>query len=337
MRMNGTARRHEPDSNVLVLRTGTGVDPLASQARECLQQLAAAVGGLSARVDERFSQVVRLLFAIDGHVVVTGLGKSGLVGRKIAATLASTGTPSFFVHSAEAMHGDLGMITADDAVLLISYSGETPEVVSLLPHLHRRGIPTVALVGDPRSSLARGAETALDVSVDSEVCPNNLAPTSSTLATLAMGDALAVSLSKLRGFHEEDFARLHPAGSLGRQLMPVSDAVVRHGVTALPPDAPLRECVLSLARSDLPLALVHDGHKLLGVVTSTEIECALRDAPELLSEPVVEVMNPNPPVVGPDVLVGEAERRMQREGIDALLVVDAAGGVQGVFVRSRRG
>lgn len=334
MRMDATARRH--DSNVLVLPTGA-VDPLASQARDCLRQLAATIGQLSARVDERFGQAVRLLYSIDGHVVVTGLGKSGLVGRKIAATLASTGTPSFFVHSAEAMHGDLGMITDDDAVLLISYSGETPEVVSLLPHLKRRGIPMVALVGNDDSSLGRGVDVALDVSVDGEVDPNNLAPTSSTLAALAMGDALAVSLTKLRGFHEEDFARLHPGGSLGRRLMRVGDLVVREGVTVVSPETPVSECILMLARSALPLALVHEGPQLVGVVTAREIEAALRGSPEQLVAPVRELMNASPATVDPGVLARDAERRMQRDALDALLVVDGTGEVHGVFARPSEG
>lgn len=334
MRMDATARRH--DSNVIVLKSGL-VDPLAGQARECLRKMSAAIADLGKRVDERFSKAVRLLYSVDGHVVVTGLGKSGLVGRKIAATLASMGTPSFFVHSAEALHGDLGMITGDSAVILISYSGETSEVVSLLPHLRERGIPTLALVGNTESTLARGVDVALDVSVESEVCPNNLAPTSSTLATLALGDALAVSLSTLRGFHEEDFARLHPAGSLGRRLMRVGDVVAREGVTVISPETAVRECVLELARSELPLALVHEGQKLVGVLSSAEVARVLREDPELLAQPVSAVMNTAPPIVGPDVLVGNAERHMEREGLDALLVVDASGEVHGVFARSRKG
>lgn len=333
MRMEATAPRH--DSNVIVLKSGL-LDPVATQARECLRKMAAAVADLSTRVDERFTKAVRLLYSIEGHVVVTGLGKSGLVGRKIAATLASMGTPSFFVHSAEALHGDLGMITNSCAVVLVSYSGETSEVVSLLPHLRERGIPSIALVGNTDSTLARGVDVALDVSVEKEVCPNNLAPTSSTLATLAIGDALAVALSTIRGFHEEDFARLHPAGSLGRRLMQVGDVVTREGVPVLPPTTPVRECVLQLARSEVPLALVHEGQKLVGVLSSAEIARVLREAPELLTEPVSAVMNTEPPIVEPGVLVGNAERLMERDGLDALLVVDASGEVHGVFARSRK-
>ena len=302
MRMDATARRQ--DSNVIRLKSGL-VDPVASQARECLRQMSAAIATLSTRVDDRFTHAVRTLYSVDGHVVVTGLGKSGHVGRKIAATLASMGTPSFFVHSAEALHGDLGMITADSAVILISYSGETAEVVSLLPHLRQRGIPTVALVGNTDSTLARGVDVALDVSVESEVCPNNLAPTSSTLATLAIGDALSVSLSTLRGFHEEDFARLHPAGSLGRRLMRVGDVVAREGVTVITPQTAVRECVLELARSELPLALVHEGPKLVGVLSSAEIAKVLRETPELLAEPRCDLLRDR------EVVGGRIERDEQ--------------------------
>lgn len=334
MRMDATARRH--DSNVIVLNPGA-IDPLANQARECLRRLAGAIAQLSTRVDERFGRAVRLLYSIDGHVVVTGLGKSGLVGRKIAATLASTGTPSFFVHSAEAMHGDLGMITDDDAVILISYSGETPEVVSILPHLRRRGIPMIALVGNLESTLARSVDVALDVSVESEIDPNNLAPTSSTLATLAMGDALAASLTKLRGFHEEDFARLHPGGVLGRRLMSVGELAAKDGMCLVSPQTPISECILGLARSRIPMALVRDGAQLVGVVTASELERAMQESPELLVKPVRTIMNPSPPTVDPSVLAGEAQLRMQQEGIDALLVVDSAGEVHGVFARAGEG
>jgi arabinose-5-phosphate isomerase len=333
MRMDATARRQD---NVLARGTIGVVDPLANQARECLRQLSSTLQQLSQRVDEHFGQAVRLLYAMDGHVVVTGLGKSGLVGRKIAATLASTGTPSFFVHAAEALHGDLGMITADDAVLLISYSGETHETLSILPHLSQRGIPTIAIVGDRRSTLARSVDVAIDVSVDSEICPNNLAPTSSALATLAMGDALAVALTKLRGFHEDDFARLHPAGTLGRRFLRVGDVAVRDGLTVVRPQTTVRECVLELTRSDLPLALVRDGDRLLGVVTSSELRDAL-SSESCMTASVVEIMNAYPPAVAPDILVGEAEMRMESEGLDALVVVDGTGEVHGVLARSRKG
>jgi arabinose-5-phosphate isomerase len=323
-------QRH--DSNVVVLKTGM-LDPLVTQARACVRQLGATIANLE--IDERFAEAARLLHSVDGHIIVTGLGKSGLVGQKVAATLASTGTPSFFVHSAEALHGDLGMITAEDAVLLISYSGETAEVASLLPHLRQRSVPTVAIVGRPGSTLARGVDVALAVSTDADGGPNDLPPTSSAIATLAMGDALAVALATLGGFGEEDFARLHPAGSLGRRVMRVGDVAARQSVTVVAPDAPLRDCIVALTRGQIPLALVYDGDRLLGVISANEIDEILQ-APERLDQSVACVMNPAPPVMAPDVLVGEAERRMERDGVDAVLVVDAAGEVQGVFARAKR-
>ena len=331
MGMDATARRH--DSNVFVLDTLANVlDPLTKQARECLRQQAAAIAKLSVRLDESFARAIRVLYSVRGHVVITGLGKSGLVGRKIAATMASTGTPSFFVHSAEAMHGDLGMITDDDAVILISYSGETAEVARMIPHLQQRGIPTIAMVGAMDSTLARTADVALDVSVDREVCPNNLAPTSSTLATLAMGDTLAVAMMRLRGFHQDDFAQLHPGGSVGRRLARVGDEVEREGVPVLDPEATLRESLLTLAGSKLSMALVCDGTTLLGALTSEDVRRAT-DAD--MDAPVREVMNQTPPVVEPSVFISEAERRMDREALDALVVVDATGEVCGVFPRRR--
>lgn len=325
----------EESSNVFVLDTLANVlDPLTAQARDCLRQQAAAIAKLSTRLDEQFARAMRILFETEGHVVITGLGKSGHIGRKIAATLASTGTPSFFVHSGEALHGDLGMITERDSVILISYSGETQEVAALIPHLQARGVPTIALVGKPRSSLGRGVDVALDVSVDREVCPNNLAPTSSTLATLAMGDTLAVSLMKLRGFRDEDFARLHPGGSLGRRLTRVGDAVVREGVSVIAPSAPLREALLALSESELPMALVCEGNTLHGVLTSEDVRAAMKRGVGM-DAPVSGVMNAEPPVIQPGVLIAEAERRMERDGLDALIVVEQSGEVAGVFGRRR--
>jgi len=332
MRIDAAARKRH-DSNIYVLDPLANVlDSVTVQAREGLQQQARAIAELSGRLDQSFAEVIRLLFRLNGHVVITGLGKSGHVGRKIAATLASTGTPSFFVHSGEALHGDLGMITEGDAVVMISYSGETSEVTQLLPHLARRGIPTIALVGKLDSTLARGADVAIDVAVDHEICPNNLAPTSSTLATLAMGDALAVALMKVRGFQKEDFAQLHPGGTLGRRLMRVGEAVLREGVTVIDPTTTVHECLLSLAGSDLPLALVCEGSTLRGVMTSEDVR---RAGSENINAPVSEVMNATPPVVGPGVFITEAERRMEQEGHDSLVVVDVSGEVQGVFVGHR--
>jgi len=307
------------------------LDPLARDARECFQQQAAALLALGERLEGAFGSAARLLYRVEGHVVVTGIGKSGLIGQKIAATLASTGTPSFFLHAAEAFHGDLGMVTEHDAVMLISYSGETEEVVRLMPHLQRRGVPMVGLVGNPSSSLARGVDVSLDVSVDREVCPNNLAPTSSTLATLAMGDALAVTLIKMRGFHAEDFAQLHPGGSLGRRLLSrVRDVMCQAALPTVAADATARDCVLPLAGSKLNMVLVMDGDRLLGIVTHEELRSAIEAPDACLDLPAREIMNPQPPLVDANACVGEAERIMRREGVTAVVAVDGSGRVCGV-------
>lgn len=326
------AAQEPGSSNVSVL------DPLARDARECFRQQAAALAALGSRIDGAFGKAVRLLYQTDGHIVVTGMGKSGLVGRKIAATLASTGSPSFFLHSAEALHGDLGMVTDRDAVILISYGGETEEVVRLLPHLEARGIPMIALVGRTDSRLARGVDVFLDVSVEKEICPNNLAPTTSSLATLAMGDALAVALMRLRGFDAQDFARLHPGGGLGRRLVSrVCEMMIREPLPIVDRSATARDCVFALARGTLHVVLVqHDG-ELCGIVTEKELRAALGEQDASLDTPVARIMNPRPPVIDVDAPYGEAEQRMERDGVDALVAVDRDGCVRGVVVKSTVG
>ena len=313
------------------------LDAVSRQARETLRQQAAAIAKLGERVDERFGQAVRMLHAIDGHVVVTGLGKSGHIGRKIAATLASTGTPSFFVHTTEALHGDLGMITAHDAVILISYSGETTELLQLLPYLRRRGVPTVALVGAPDSRLAMGADLALDVSVDREVCPHNLAPTSSTLATLAMGDTLAIALMRVRSFREEDFASIHPGGSLGRRLARVGEVALTDGLVFVSPDTAVSECVLALTSSDVGVALVRDEQGMIvGMISAIELQRAMNSVEGCLRASARDIMSASLPVVDEDVPVLDAEQRMENEGVPALLVLDLAGQPSGLLPRSRK-
>lgn len=306
------------------------LDPVTAQARDVLLQQARSIAQLSMRLDKSFSSAIRILLGVEGHVVISGLGKSGHVGRKIAATLASTGTPSFFIHSGEALHGDLGMVTERDAVVLISYSGETREVIEMLPHLKARGIPTIGLVGKMTSTLARQVDVALDVAVDREVCPNNLAPTSSTLATLAMGDALAVSLMKLRDFRQDDFARFHPGGSVGRKATRVSQLAVTEGVSVLKPNAPLRDALLDLASSAYPMTLVCEGNSLLGVLTPDDVRGS---DPEDLLSPVREFMNRRPPVISSRAFVADAERRLEQECVTALVVVAESGEVLGLYPR----
>lgn len=327
---NGPARKLGSKVSVL--------DPLARDARQALRDQAKAIESMASRLEDgAFGSAVRLLHGIEGHVVVTGIGKSGLVGRKIAATLASTGSPSFFLHAAEAQHGDLGMITPRDAVILISHSGETEEVVRLLPHLQARGVAMIALVGDPESTLGQGVDIALDVSVEREICPNNLAPTSSTLAALAMGDAIAVSLMRLRGFDAHDFARLHPGGSVGRRLLGrVSDAMTSGPLPAVARDSTMSDCVFAMAKSRLPIVLVMEDDDLIGTVSEQELKRAL-DQDAALDMPVANVMNPVPPAVERDLPLRDAHNRMRDDGLDALVVLDGESKVCGVLVQPLAG
>jgi len=310
----------------------TVLDPVAHAAKESLREMAAAVEGVAARIDGRFARAVRALAACEGHVVLSGLGKSGLVARKVAATLASTGTPSFFVHSAEAFHGDLGMITGRDVVVLLSYSGETREVVELVAHLRRRDVRTIALVGRLDSSLAREVDIALDVSVDHEACPNNLAPTSSTLASLAMGDALAVALIRHRRFLAEDFARLHPGGSLARKFAKVRDAMSREPLPVVPRSASMKEAMLALVGARVPLLLISDGDRLCGILGEKELRAEL-EATGCLDASIDELVDDREmPVIDAEAYVADALEEMSRSGRNALVVLDRDGHVCGILL-----
>lgn len=312
------------------------LEPLLIEARETFEQQAAAVGALARRVDRTFGLAAHLLRSTEGHVVVCGIGKSGLIGQKLAATFASTGTPSFFVHAAEAFHGDLGMITERDTVLLISYSGETEEIVRLLPHFRARNIATIALVGELGSTLAKGVDIALDVSVRGEVCPNNLAPTNSTLAALAMGDALAVSLMRLRDFRPQDFAVLHPGGALGRRLRTrVRDAMRADDLPILKPTDTLGQCLLAAARGRLGMVLVVEDGELVGVVCDAALHSAMERHAADLSVSIDRIMRLDPPTVAPSTLLAEAERVMAEERHAYLVVVESGRGVVGVLERVR--
>jgi arabinose-5-phosphate isomerase len=302
------------------------LERLAEEARDTFREQAKSIAELADRVDENFGRAIGLMYATPGHVVVTGIGKSGIIGRKIAATLSSTGTPSFFVHPAEAFHGDLGMITARDTVLLVSYSGETEEVVRLLPHLLRLGSPIVSLVGAVDSTLARAADVAIDVSVEREACPNNLAPTNSTLAALAMGDALAVSLMRTRQFRVEDFARLHPGGALGRRLLTrVKDVMHRRELPVVAPSQTVRDSLFTITRGRLGLALVFEDGELRGIVTDGDLRRAMQRHEDVLNVPVSEIMSAHPATIDEDALLSDAEKLMRRRKIKALVVVDRMG------------
>lgn len=296
-----------------------------SLARRVLEIEARAVSALAGRIDESFARACALILACEGRVVVTGMGKSGHVGGKVAATLASTGTPAFFVHPGEASHGDLGMITRADLVVAVSNSGETAEIITILPLLKRLGVPLITLTGAPRSTLGQAASVALDVGVAEEACPLNLAPTASTTAALAMGDALAVALLESRGFTREDFALAHPGGTLGRRLL-LRVADVMNSGAAVPrvgPDAPLSEGLLEMTRKSLGMTAVVDpaGH-LLGVFTDGDLRRAVDRAVDIHHTPMRAVMTTDCKTIGPGALAAEAVRLMEQFKITALLVVD---------------
>jgi arabinose-5-phosphate isomerase len=295
-------------------------------AQETFDIEAAAVLGLKARTDEAFGRAVEKILAVRGRVVVMGIGKSGHIGRKIAATLASTGTPAMFVHPAEASHGDLGMIKAVDLVLVISNGGESEEISVVLPVLKRLGVPLLAMTGNRRSTLAKHADDVLDCGVEKEACPLNLAPTASTTAQLAMGDALAVALLDARGFRAEDFARSHPGGALGRRLLTHLSDVMRSGdaVPRVGPQASFGELMRAMSLQGFGAAGVVDAQgRLLGIFTDGDLRRLVESGADLRQRTAGQVMHPNPRTVRKDVLAAEAAELMEHHGITRLLVVDA--------------
>jgi arabinose-5-phosphate isomerase len=299
---------------------------LAASGHRVLEIEARGLEAVSARIDGAFSQACRILLACSGRVVCLGMGKSGHVARKIAATLASTGTPSFYVHPGEAGHGDLGMITDADVVLALSYSGESDEILMLLPVLKRQGNPLVAMTGRAQSTLAREADVHLDVSVPAEACPLDLAPTASTTASMAMGDALAVALLDARGFTADDFARSHPAGALGRRLL-LHIRDVMHGGDEIPSvreTATLGDVLVEMSRKRLGMSAVVDGDgRLLGLYTDGDLRRTLADPGiDLRGTRIVDVMTRTPVTIGLDALAIEAARLMETRKINALLVLD---------------
>jgi arabinose-5-phosphate isomerase len=289
---------------------------------------AAAVGALVERLGAEFARACAICLDCSnrqGRVIVSGMGKSGHVGRKIAATLASTGTPSFFLHPAEASHGDAGMITRQDALLAISNSGETKEIVTLLPYLKRLGIDVIAMTGAAASTLARAATVHIDVSVPAEACPLNLAPTASTTATLAMGDALAVALLECRGFTEQQFALAHPGGSLGRRLLLHVEDVMRTGdaVPMVGLDTPLAAGLVEMTRKGLGMTAIVDGERrIVGVFTDGDLRRALDGQVDVHGTRMREVMTPHGKSIGPQMLAAEAVHLMEKHRITQLLVVD---------------
>ena len=293
------------------------------RARRVIRQEAAAVAALEARIGHDFAGALEAILAGSGRVIVSGVGKSGIVARKIAATLTSTGTPATFLHPVEAVHGDLGIVGEGDVAILLSRSGETEELRGLVEYLGRMGVRLVAMTGRVDSSLARQSEFVLDCSVAEEACPHDLAPTSSTTAALAMGDALAVALLLRRGFGREDFARLHPAGSLGRRLiLRVSDVMVSADLPLLGPQATMRECVVLLAERRGTVAVVDAEGRLVGVVTSGDLTRLMEREEHFFTITVSEIMTRHPRTTEPDHLAAAAVGVMERHGVMALPVVD---------------
>lgn len=303
-------------------------DRAQALARATFEIEAAAVLGLASRVGPEFAQAVQIMLACSGRVVVMGMGKSGHIGRKIAATLASTGTPAMFVHPAEASHGDLGMIQPIDVVLAISNSGESGELTAILPVLSRQGVPLVAITGGVQSTLGRHARITLDSSVAQEACPLNLAPTASTTAQLALGDALAVALLDARGFKEEDFARSHPGGALGRKLLTHVSDVMRRGdaIPQVGPEASFSELMREMSAKGLGASAVVDVAKhVLGIFTDGDLRRLVEQGVDLRSSKAAEVMHASPRTVRVDSLAVEAVALMEQHRITSVLVVDDEG------------
>jgi arabinose-5-phosphate isomerase len=307
--------------------------PSREVAAEVLETEAAAVRGLIGQLDERFDRAVDLLKSCSGRVVCTGMGKSGIVMKKVVATLASTGTPSFFLHPAEAVHGDLGMIVPGDVVLAASYSGTTEELLRLVETLKRLGVPLVVMTANAASPLARHADLHLPVAIDREACPLGLAPTASTTATLAMGDALAMALLEAKGFTREDFALLHPAGQLGKRLLKVDQLM--HAGDALPKvatDTPMREAIYEMSKKALGITAVVDAEeRLVGCVSDGDLRRLLQtDDGTILGRTAEECMTPNPRTIAGSELAAAALKSMEDHRITSLFVCDAAGRLEGV-------
>lgn len=311
--------------------TAIATSAALERGRRVLQMERDALAEAERRLGDAFVHAVELIAGARGRVIVAGVGKSGLIGRKIAATLTSTGTPASFLHPVDGAHGDLGIVGPEDVALLLSKSGNTEELLGLLQQLKRLGVRTIALTGDVESLLARHADVALDAWVSEEACPHDLAPTTSTTVALALGDALAVALLEAKGFRPEDFARIHPGGALGRRLLTrVSDVMLRDDLPVLPPTATMREAVVQLAeRRGIVIACDADG-VVIGVLTSGDFTRLLEREADFLAIPLEAVLNRSPKVASPDELASAVVYRMEQRGIMAMPVVDEARRLVGV-------
>jgi arabinose-5-phosphate isomerase len=296
-------------------------------AVESLNIQSAALSSVAARLGSEFDDAVRLILGCKGRVIVSGMGKSGIVGKKIAATFASTGTPSFYVHPGEAIHGDLGMITADDLIVMITYSGETEEVVKIMPSLKYFGNKIIAMVGSGNTTVGNQADVILRVDIEREVCPNNLAPTTSALAIMALGDALAVCLIRARDFKPSDFAQFHPGGMLGRRLLSrVGDSMVVDNLPLIGPEESVREAIFCMTSGRLGLAIIVEDERLLGILTDGDLRRALIMDPTMLDKRVRDFMTPVPVTISADAMVTDAEVLMRKYKIRALIVTGAREG-----------
>ncbi|WP_186424882.1 KpsF/GutQ family sugar-phosphate isomerase [Cupriavidus metallidurans] len=308
------------------------MEGVISLARNVVATEIQALDRMSSRIGAAFEAAIDIVLGARGRVVVVGMGKSGLIGKKIAATMASTGTPAFSVHPGEAFHGDLGMIKPIDVVLMISNSGETEELIRILPFLEYQKNPVIAMTGRPDSTLGRHADVVLDVSVEKEACNNNLAPTSSTTAALVMGDALAVVLSMKRNFQPEDFARFHPGGSLGRRLLTrVADVMHKENLPVCAADATFRDVVHVVNRGRLGMALVMQGEALLGIITDGDIRRAFDSDRDYRSILARDIMSVDPKVASPDERFADAEARIHAARIGGLVVKNDVGRVVGIL------
>ncbi len=296
-------------------------------AVESLTIQSTALSTIANRLGSEFDDAVRLILGCKGRVIISGMGKSGIVGKKIAATFASTGTPSFYVHPGEAIHGDLGMITADDLIVMISYSGETEEVVKLMPSLKYFGNKIIGMVGAENTTLGKQADVTLRVDIEREVCPNNLAPTTSALAIMALGDALAVCLIRARDFKPSDFAQFHPGGMLGRRLLSrVADTMITENLPLIGPEESVREAIFCMTSGRLGLAIIIDNDRLLGILTDGDLRRALIMDPTMLDKRVRDFMTPVPVTISADAMVTDAEVLMRKYKIRALIVTGAREG-----------
>ena len=287
---------------------------------------------MSEELGDEFENAVNMILKNQGRTVICGMGKSGLVGKKMAATFASTGTPSFFMHPAEAFHGDLGMLARDDLLILISYSGETEEIINLLPSVKHFGNKIISIVGNTKSTMAKHSDIVLNAKVEREVCPNNLAPTTSTLAAMGMGDALAVALIKERNFQAEDFARYHPGGSLGRRLLTkVSDVMHTSNLPAIHAEVPLKDAVVSISEGRLGLVVIVENEQVRGIVTDGDLRRALVNQVDINNASIGDIMTENPITITADMMLVDAEALMLEKKIKALVVTEADNQMIGIL------